>query len=135
MTELRRAKPIPIDPIRAELEKARAKGLSRVTFLGGEPTIQKGFLENLQYAVDLGFEEVVIFTNGVRLKNKEWIDKVTAMGDSIAWRISLQGGNEEAHDFTTKKKGAFAKIVAGLKTLSAMGQKLSVNMCVVDLNS
>jgi len=134
MTELRRAKPIPADPVRAELDKARAQGMSRVTFLGGEPTIQKSFLENLQYAVDLGFEEVVIFTNGVRFKNKDWLDHVTSMSKAISWRISLQGGNEEVHDFTTEKKGAFGKIVSGLETLSQMGQKISINMCVVEQN-
>ena len=129
MTEPRLAKPVD-----TEIDRARDMGISKFTFLGGEPTIHHSFFELLEYAVSSGFEEVVIFTNGVRLWNEKWLRKVTALGDSIAWRISLQGADEETHDFTTKKKGAFKKIVTGLETLSKMGQKLSINMCVVEEN-
>jgi hypothetical protein len=55
-------------------------------------------------------------------------------GDQIAWRLSLQGANEETHDATTKKKGAFRKMVEGMKLLSDLGQKISINMCVVEHN-
>ncbi len=134
MTELRLAKPVDTELIRSEIDRAKAMGIPKFTFLGGEPTIHHSFMELLEYAVSKEFEEVVIFTNGVRLWNEKWLRKVTALGDSIAWRISLQGADEETHDFTTKKKGAFKKIVTGLETLSKMGQKLSINMCVVEEN-
>ena len=134
MTELRMAKPIDSSLICAELDRAHSMGIGKVTFLGGEPTIQRGFMDCLKYAVSLDFDEIVIFTNGVRLWRREWIEEVLGLGGNIAWRISLQGADEETHDFTTKKKGAFAKIVKGLGILSDIGQKISVNMCVVEEN-
>ena len=59
------ARPVPLEPIIEALESARAAGATHLTFLGGEPTIHKRFLEALAKAVELGFEHIVIFTNGV----------------------------------------------------------------------
>ena len=41
------------------IDRARAAGARRVTFLGGEATIHKGFHEAVARAVALGFEEIV----------------------------------------------------------------------------
>src|SRR5262249_48498598 len=127
-TELKLAKPIPLDPIIAAIEEARAKGARRVTFLGGEPTLHKGFLAALRRTVELGFPEVVIFTNGVLLPQPGFIDSVVALGRHFEWRISIQGGNEEAHVAVTKRKYSFQKIVEGLKLLQTRGQRVTANM-------
>lgn len=134
MTELRRAAPIDAAAVCAELDRARALGIGKVTLLGGEPTIQRSFMDVLRHAVEAGFAEIVIFTNGVRLWRREWIEKVIDLGARFTWRISLQGGNEETHDATTIKRGAFRKIVTGMGILAELDQTITCNMCVVEQN-
>ena len=75
---------IPLDPMIAAIEQARKNGARRLTFLGGEPTLHKGFFAALKRAVELRFEEIVIFTNGVLLPHPGFIDKVVALGSLSA---------------------------------------------------
>src|SRR4051812_9691223 len=65
LTAMKVARTVPLEPIVEALQAARAAGARHLTFLGGEPTIHKRFLEVLTCARDLRFEHIVIFTNGV----------------------------------------------------------------------
>ena len=64
LSEQGRAPQLPAQPIVDQIVSARAGGARKITFLGGEPTIQRSFPQMLRLAVDLGFPEIVIFTNG-----------------------------------------------------------------------
>lgn len=129
LTELRIARTISIDPMLEALNKARAEGATRVTFLGGEPTLHKGFPDAVKHAVELGFDEIVIFTNGVMLPHPGFVERIVALGN-FEWRISIQGGNEAAHVAVTKRKDSFSRIVRGMELLRAHGQRITANMCV-----
>ena len=130
LTELGLARPVAEEPLLTALEDGRRRGATRVTFLGGEPTLHQGFLRALERATSLGFEEIVIFTNGMRLAEEGFVDSVLALDGPISWRVSIQGGDEAAHDAATGTKGAFARIVAGLQRLQAKRQKVTSNICV-----
>ena len=135
MTELRMAKPTPLPDVKAKFDEAAARGITKVTIMGGEPTIHPTFFPTVEYALELGFSTIVIFTNGARLDKKAFVDKIMKIGkDKLQWRISIQGWDRATHDFTTKKPGAFDRILAGLETLTALGQYISCNMCVVEQN-
>jgi MoaA/NifB/PqqE/SkfB family radical SAM enzyme len=129
LTAMKIARPVPIEPIVEALEQARAAGATHLTFLGGEPTIHKRFLDALAKAVELGFEHVVIFTNGVMFPHPGFIDSVTALG-TFEWRISIQGATDEAHVATTGRADSFKRIVHGLAELQRRGQLVTTNMCV-----
>ncbi len=131
LTAMKIARPVPLDPIIEALEQARAAGATHLTFLGGEPTIHKGFLEALAKAVELGFEQIVIFTNGVMFPHPGFIESVLALGN-FEWRISIQGATEEAHVATTERPQSFQRILHGLGVLQANGQLVTANMCVND---
>ncbi|MEC9071877.1 MAG: radical SAM protein [Myxococcota bacterium] len=130
LTELRVAKQLPVEPVLAELEKAAAQGVKKVTFLGGEPTSQKSFLPALKLSVELGYDHIVLFTNGVKARKREWVDKIVAIG-KFEWRFSIQGGDEETHDRIVMRDGAFQRILDGMTYLQELGEDLTVNMCVV----
>lgn len=130
LSEWKVARPIALAPIVEALERARAAGARRVTFLGGEPTIHKGFHDAVARAVALGFEEVVIFTNGVMFPHPGFIERVVALGPRIEWRVSIQGGNEAAHVAVTKRADSFRRIEDGLRKLAALGQRVTANLCV-----
>jgi MoaA/NifB/PqqE/SkfB family radical SAM enzyme len=135
MTELRMAKPTPLPEVKAKFDEAARRGITKVTIMGGEPTIHPTFFPTVEYALELGFDVIEIFTNGARLDKQAFVDRVMSIGkDKLQWRISIQGWDRDTHDFTTKKPGAFDRIIAGLETLTALGQFISCNMCVVEQN-
>jgi MoaA/NifB/PqqE/SkfB family radical SAM enzyme len=129
LTAMKIARPVPLEPIIEALAEARAAGATHLTFLGGEPTIHKRFLEVVAKAVELGFEHIVIFTNGVMFPHPGFIDSVTALGN-FEWRISIQGATDEAHVATTGRAESFKRIVHGLGELQRRGQLVTTNMCV-----
>ncbi len=133
MTAMRIAKPVPIEPIVEALEQARAAGARHLTFLGGEPTTHKRFREILAKACALGFEHIVIFTNGVMFPHPGFIESITALGN-FEWRISIQGATEEAHVATTGRPESFRRILHGLAELQRRGQLVTANMCVNELS-
>ncbi len=133
-TALGEAGPMPVEPILARIREARAAGHTKITLLGGEPTLQPGFLEIVRATVALGFEEIVLFTNGAKTARAELIDEIRATGGRFTWRISIQGASRESHERTTKKEGSFGRIVRTLEHLAARGERITVNMCVVGSN-
>lgn len=133
VSEWKQAKQIPVDPVVAELRQARARGITKVTFLGGEPTLQKSFFGALAAAHELGYTEVVLFTNGVRTPDRAFIDRILAFGP-VTWRFSLQGADEAHHDATTKNPGSFQKILDSLEILRELGAPVTSNMCLTSTN-
>lgn len=122
------------EPILDRIAEARAKGHAKLTLLGGEPTLQPSFMEVVRQAVEMGFEEIVVFTNGVRTARPSFVDEVLATGGRFTWRLSVQGGNREAHERTTRRRGSFARILRTLENLAAREQPITVNTCLVGTN-
>lgn len=133
-TAMGEALPLAAAPILERIRAARGEGHRKITLLGGEPTLQPAFMEVVRECVRLGYEEIVIFTNGVKTARAAVIDEVIATGGQFSWRISLQGATEEEHEATTRKVGSFARILRTLEHLAARDQRISVNMCVVGSN-
>jgi MoaA/NifB/PqqE/SkfB family radical SAM enzyme len=129
LSAMKVARTVALDPVVEAIVKARASGARRLTFLGGEPTTQRSFLPALEVAVAQGFEEIVIFTNGVMFPVEGFIERVVAMG-RFEWRVSIQGGDEAAHVAVTQRTDSFRRIVHGLERLQALGQRVTVNLCV-----
>lgn len=133
-TAMGEAGPTPIEPLLEAVRTARASGHAKITLLGGEPTLQPGFLDVVRECVRLGYEEIVIFTNGAKTARPELIDEILATGGNFTWRISIQGATLEAHERTTQKEGSFGRILRTMATLQERGQRITVNMCVVASN-
>ena len=129
LTERGLAQPVEAARVEAVLIAAAASGVRRLTFLGGEPTVQASFLPSLAVAQRLGFESITIFTNGARFADRAWLEAALAMG-RFTWRVSVQGGDAESHDAAVANRGAYAKIVNGLRQLQAAGQRVEVNVCL-----
>jgi len=130
------ARPLPIEPAIAALEEAAARGARKVTFLGGEPTLQPGLLRAIGRAIELGFTEVVLFTNGVKTARAGFVDEILEVAaargfrGAFNWRFSIQGGDEAAHDEVTRKPGSFRRLIAGVVHLQGRGQTITANACL-----
>ena len=142
LSEQKRAPQLPAEPIARQITDARQSGATKITFLGGEPTMQASFFGMLQLAVDLEFHEVVIFTNGTMTPRESFRQRALKVLDGLGpdarkrviWRFSLQGGTREAHDATTLNEGAWDRIVASMDQLKTIDARLTGNMCVVESN-
>jgi MoaA/NifB/PqqE/SkfB family radical SAM enzyme len=142
LSEQKRAPQLPAEPIQRQLREARENGATKITFLGGEPTMQASFLDLLRFAVSLDFQEIVIFTNGTMTPRASFRRRVfevlQGLGpqsrERVIWRFSLQGGTREAHDETTVNPGAWDRIIASLDVLKEQGARLTGNLCVVSQN-
>ncbi len=133
-TAMREALPMPLAPIEARIEAAYEAGHRKITLLGGEPTLQPHFLSVVRRCVELGFDEIVIFTNGVKTARASFIDEVLETGGRFTWRISIQGATKESHERTTRRPGSFDRILRSLEHLAVRRQTITVNMCVVRSN-
>ena len=133
-TAMREAFPLEEAPILERVRQAHASGLRKITILGGEPTLQPSFLSVVGEASRLGFDEIVVFTNGVKTARAEVIDEVLATGGNFTWRLSFQGGTALAHERTTRKLGSFRRLVETMGHLRDRRQRITVNMCVVQSN-
>jgi MoaA/NifB/PqqE/SkfB family radical SAM enzyme len=133
-TALGRARPLDVSPILAEITKAYEGGHRKLTLLGGEPTLQPGFMTVVRHAVKTGFDDVVIFTNGVKTSRESFIDEVLETGGRFTWRLSLQGATKESHERTTRKDGSFDRLEETMTWLRKKGERLTINMCVVQSN-
>src|SRR5690606_31327534 len=132
MTELRMAKPTPLPDVKAKFDEAAARGITKVTIMGGEPTIHPTFFPTVEYALELGFDVIELFTTGARLDKQAFVDKIMDIGrDRPVWRISIQGWNRETHDCPTKKPGAFDRIGKRIETLAQPGQDMTCNRRVL----
>lgn len=131
LSKMRMVRPLDIEPILEVITNARKNGAERLIFLGGEPTLQPGFFPALEHSAALGFSEIVIFTNGVRLGLDGFIDRCLSIG-KFTWRISIQGANEAAHVAVTEKTNSFKRIIKGIRMLQERGQRVTANMCVTE---
>ncbi|MGM0575885.1 MAG: radical SAM protein [Myxococcota bacterium] len=129
LTELGFATPVEFQDILDAMDGARRDGATRLVFLGGEPTLHRGFLPALKRGVELGFEEIVIFTNGVRLPQRKFVDPILKLG-RFTWRISIQGADEDSHVAVTRRTQSFRRIMEGIEYLRRHGQRITSNICV-----
>ncbi len=121
-------------PILERISAAREAGHRKITLLGGEPTLQPCFMDVVRHCVKLGYEEIVVFTNGARAANPSFVDGVLATGGSFTWRLSVQGADRHTHERTTRRGGSFGRLVRALENLSERGQRITVNTCLVETN-
>lgn len=135
LTALGLARPQPLEPFLEALRASYEAGDRRVTFVGGEPTLARGLVDLVRAAADMGFEEIVVFSNGVRTAREDYVDSLLAASRGrLRLRLSFQGGDRESHERTTRREGSFERLLRTLDVAAARGVPVSVNTCVVRSN-
>ena len=115
-----------------QLASERRRGVRRVHFVGGEPTIHPQILEILKVSKRLGFESVVV-TNGVRFSSPDFCHKTFPFIDEIIF--SLHGHDAETHGHLTGNTHSFGLMVKALENASGKGKpRLCVNTTVTNRN-
>jgi pyruvate-formate lyase-activating enzyme len=118
-----------MDEVAERLERAVARGRTRVVYTGGEPTLLKHLPELVRLAKDRGMQWVNLQTNGIRLADPERVRALAEAGlDSVL--ISIHSHRPEVHDAVMKVPGALKDALTGLVHCIKAGIQVNLN-CVV----
>ena len=119
--------------LRARLLALRAEGADEVEFTGGEPTIRNDLPELASYARQLGFVNISVITNGLRLASPRYLDSLVQAGVND-FLFSVHGHTAELHDEHTAIPGSFARIFAAMKNARAAGKRCRATTTVTNKN-
>lgn len=123
----------PLEWISIELGRARklCDGNS-VILSGGETTLHPRILDVMDVANSLGFSKIALFTNGQRLRNRNFVEDLVRHGLHDAM-ISLHGSRADVHDQLVGKQH-FADVLEGIKTTLNAGVRVIVNTVATTSN-
>jgi MoaA/NifB/PqqE/SkfB family radical SAM enzyme len=108
-----------------ELRLARATS-EDVVFTGAEVTIRPDFLRLVAAARRLGYRNIQIQTNGRRFAYLDFCKAAIAAGAN-EFSPSIHGHVARLHDGLTRSPGSFDQIVAAIRNLRALGQRIVTN--------
>lgn len=117
----------------AQIARAARRGVERLAFGGGEPTLARALPRWIRAARDLGVEEVELVTNGVLLDREARVAALAEAGLTHAF-VSLHAHDERLSRQLTQKDGDFARTVAAIGHLDAAGVKTAVNHVLTSRN-
>ncbi len=114
------------------LLKEKRKICNSVTFLGGEPTIIKDFLNFVKFAKNKNYY-VSAATNGRMLSNMIFCKKLidTKIDNLI---ISIHGQNEAIGDCLANCPGSFSQTIRGMDNLKRLNKTFSTNTVINKIN-
>lgn len=115
---LERALKMPLSQIVGWLTTWRHMGGSKLTILGGEPTLHPDFTQAVRAAQAIGFEQVITTTNAQAPALKKFRQMVP---DDLAYvQVSLDGGSSDTHD-SIRGEGTFDTALATTAELADRG--------------
>jgi radical SAM protein with 4Fe4S-binding SPASM domain len=115
---LDRALKMPLDQVAQTLRTWRLMGGSKLTILGGEPTLHPDYVQIVGMANDLGYEHVITTSNGLEPAIRKF--RGMAPTDFAYIQISLDGGSPGSHD-RVRGAGTFGEAVRNVDELVRLG--------------
>lgn len=124
---------LPLESVRRDIRRERARGTQMITFSGGEPALYPGIAEAVACARESGFTLIQLVSNGLRLSDPAFAGRLAAAGLNLV-KISVHGVNAGTHDYLTGTKGSFEKALKALNNLNGLGVFTSLNLAINRLN-
>jgi MoaA/NifB/PqqE/SkfB family radical SAM enzyme len=110
-----------------ELARARRAGASAVDFGGGEPTLRPDLPKLARAAARLGFSDIGVKTNGLRLCYPEYAARLLQAG-ARRFSVPVWGASPEEHDALCRTPGAFEKMEMGVKNILDAGGAVELDI-------
>lgn len=111
---------------------AKQQGYKRIGFTGGDPLVSPDILKAVTLAKKAGFPFIRVQTNGIRLGDMDFCEKLAAAGLTLC-KFSFGSDIPAEHDRLFGVKGAFERSVSGLKRLRELKVRVSVNILITKL--
>jgi MoaA/NifB/PqqE/SkfB family radical SAM enzyme len=115
---LERALKMPFDTIVQTLTTWRQMGGSKLTILGGEPTLHPRFSDAIRHATAVGYEHVITTSNGLGPAMRKF--RRMTPEDFAYIQISLDGGSAISHDHV-RGAGTFDQALRNVAELVERG--------------
>ena len=115
-----------------ELKLSR-KTCEDVVFTGAEVTIRPDFFQLLEAGRRLGYRNIQVQTNGRLFAYPEFCEKAIKAGAN-EFAPSLHAPIAKVHDGLTRSQGSFNQIIAAIKNLKSMGQRIVTNTVAAKQN-
>ncbi|MEU4243127.1 radical SAM protein [Actinoplanes sp. NPDC026619] len=122
------AQKMPFEQVMATLDVWRRMGSSKLTILGGEPTLHPNYVKIIRSAQAMGFEHVITTSNGLEPAIRKF--RQMKPGDFSYVQISLDGGTAESHD-QIRGPGTFTQALANIAELAERGFDVRI-ICTVN---
>ena len=119
--------------LRARLLALRREGATEVEFTGGEPTLRPDLPELVGYASELGFSNISVISNGLRLANFLYAKRLVEAGVND-FLFSVHGPNPEIHDAHTRVPGSFEKIMQAIRNARSLAARCRSTTTVTGQN-
>ncbi len=109
-------------------------GYESVNMHGGEPTIHPRLFDLLTAIELLGYPRVEIQTNGRRLKDQAFVDRLAAKNVQ-KFVISLHGADAGVQDLLAQAPGGFDETVEGIRNAKRAGIAVRTNTVMTKMNA
>lgn len=123
----------PRAELEAALEEGRREGADGVVLTGGEPTLHRDAVALARRARELGYTTVQVQSNGRTFCYEDACRRLIEAGVT-EFSPSLHGSTAALHDFLTGAPGAFLQVVAGIRNLKRLGQRVITNSVITKPN-
>jgi MoaA/NifB/PqqE/SkfB family radical SAM enzyme len=120
-------------------DKVRLLGMMRdagvvwLQITGGEPTIDKHFIDAYRLAFELGMM-LTVSTNGSRLWRRDLLELFTSL-PPYRLVVSLYGASEAAYDGLTQRRGSYKAFRRGIAAAVEAGLPVRLNIVVTDVSA
>jgi pyruvate-formate lyase-activating enzyme len=119
----------PEELVSTWMDELAATGAARLTFCGGEPTLNRRLPELIEQATRHGMR-VHIDTNAIKLKNRDYATRLHAAGLRSAL-VSFHSADPTVSDAMTRAPGTWKRTVEGIHGALDAGLDVVLN-CVVE---
>jgi len=118
---------------KAVIDQLWELGIPHIVFTGGEPTLRSDLPDLIHYAEDKG-QITGLNTNGRRLSDKDYIDKLVEAGlDHV--QITLESHHPEIHNQMVARMGAWDQTVSGIRNALNSPLYVMTNTTMLQQNS
>jgi len=128
-------KGIPFETFRKTVDdNAKSQRYRRVTFTGGEVTLEKKLFDYVAYARESGsFEHIRLQTHARGLADPAFAKKLVDAGITEFF-VSIHGHDAATQDYISQREGSFDEAMAGMRNLADLGVCLMTNTVITTLN-
>lgn len=118
----------------AALYSAAKTGAKRLNLHGGEVTLRDDLAKIVRLAKKVGFEQITLVTNGVKLGDARYAKSLVSAGVTNV-RVSLHAADDKTHDKIVMVPGALERALRGAEHLRTLKISLGLNFVLVRANA
>lgn len=115
------------ESMRRVIQQCADQGYKRMSFLGGEPTLHPDLPELVEHAGAAGFDEVMLITNGRKLADPDYAQRLHQAGIRRAL-FMLLSHKAAVHDRITRRPGSLREGLRGVLRARQAGITVGANI-------